>query len=71
MEQEILKIVETFCGHSVTPEDNLIDDLGLDSLDVIDVTMKVEKKYSIRIDDAAVAHFKIVNDIIDVTKKLC
>ena len=39
-----------------TPDDinndtNLIDDLGGDSLDIINIVMHIERKYGLRIDD--------------------
>ena len=38
----------------ITPESNIIKDLGLDSLDIVDMLMKVEETFGVTIDDGDV-----------------
>lgn len=48
----------------VTPESDIIRDLGLDSLDIVDMLMSVEETFGITIDDGDVAEMKTVADVV-------
>ena len=43
---------------------NLMDDLGADSLDAIDIVMSVEDQYSIEVPDEIIKNMKTVEDIV-------
>lgn len=43
---------------------NLMDDLGADSLDAIDIVMSVEDQYSIEVPDEVIKSIKTVEDIV-------
>ena len=43
---------------------NLIDDLGADSLDAIDIVMTIEDQYSIEVPDEMIKSMKTVEDIV-------
>ncbi|MBR3148896.1 MAG: acyl carrier protein [Eubacterium sp.] len=43
---------------------NLMDDLGADSLDAIDIVMSVEDQYSIEVPDEIIKSIKTVEDIV-------
>ena len=43
---------------------NIQDDLGADSLDVVDLVMSLEEEFDIEIPDEAVEDIKTVNDIV-------
>lgn len=49
---------------SVTTSSNIQDDLGADSLDVVDLVMSLEEEFDIEIPDDAVANIKTVGDIV-------
>ena len=49
----------------VRPEHNIMDDLGADSLDTVEIVMKVEEEYDITIPDEDVEEMKTVQDLID------
>lgn len=49
---------------SVVADANIQDDLGADSLDVVDLVMSLEEEYDIEIPDEAVANIKTVGDIV-------
>jgi len=49
----------------VRPEHNIMDDLGADSLDSVEIVMKVEEEYDIIIPDEDVETIKTVQDLID------
>ncbi len=50
---------------------SLSDDLGLDSLDKIELAMDIETKFNVIIQDGEYAHIKTVKDVInEVSSKL-
>jgi len=51
----------------VSEEDRFEKDLGLDSLDVIDLVMFVEDVYGIRIEDEEIENLSRVRDLVDLT----
>ena len=53
----------------VQPSDNLIDDLGADDLDMVELTMALEEKYGIEIPDEDAETFHTVQNIIDYVQK--
>ena len=59
-------IIETLnCGQKdITQESKLMDDLGADSLDAVEVNMAIEEAFDISIPDEALADFVTVGDIV-------
>ena len=55
---------------SITPETNLIDDIGADSLDVVELIMELEDEFGISISDEAAAELYTVGRIVDYLEKL-
>lgn len=51
-------------GDDITLESSLIDDLGADSLDAIDIVMTIEDQYSIEVPDSVIENMKTVEDIV-------
>lgn len=49
----------------IKPESVIIEDLGLDSLDMVDMLMKVEETFGVTIDDGDVAEMRTVADVVD------
>ena len=49
---------------SVTAGASIQDDLGADSLDVVDLVMSLEEEFDIEIPDEAVENIKTVGDIV-------
>ena len=62
---EILAVDED----KITPESNLIDDLGADSLSVVELHMEIEERLGVKIPDEEVASLKTVQDIIAAIEK--
>jgi acyl carrier protein len=54
---------------TVTLETNLIDDLGADSLDVVELIMELEDEFGITISDEAAAELYTVQRIVDYLEK--
>ena len=48
----------------VTTNANIQDDLGADSLDVVDLVMSLEEEFDVEIPDEAVEGIKTVGDIV-------
>ena len=55
---------------TVTMETNLIDDLGADSLDVVELIMELEAEFGVTISDEAAAELYTVQRIVDYLEKL-
>lgn len=53
----------------VTPEANLKEDLGADSIDAVEVIMSLEDEFNISIDDDAAQNIKTVQDLVDFIEK--
>lgn len=64
-------IREIMCDSSVevTEEMNLIDDLGLDSLEAMELMMEVENEFGVEIPQDEISSFVKVQDFIDYLEK--
>ena len=49
----------------VTEEASLIDDLGADSLDLVDLVMVFEEEFDVKIEDDELENIKTVRDVVD------
>ncbi|MCR4816400.1 MAG: acyl carrier protein [Bacteroidales bacterium] len=70
--EEISAIIEERLGVSasdITPEKNLTNDLGADSLDSVELIMSIEQKFGISIPEDAAENIKTVGDIIEYVRK--
>ena len=54
---------------SITMDTSLIDDIGADSLDVVELIMSLEDNYGIAISDEDAAELSTVRRIIDYLEK--
>ena len=48
----------------VTMEASIVDDLGADSLDLVDLVMSLEEEFDVEIPDDQVENIKTVSDIV-------
>lgn len=64
-------IREIMCDDSVviTEEANLMDDLGLDSLEAMELMMEVENEFGVEIPQDEISSFVKVQDFIDYLEK--
>lgn len=53
---------------AVTMEASITDDLGADSLDVVDLVMSIEESFDVEIPDEEVENIKTVGDIVKYIK---
>jgi len=66
MKKRIVEIIATQLGidqADVTPEANVVDDLGADSLDVVELIMALEEEFNLEIPDEEAEKIKNVQDI--------
>ena len=56
--------------NSVTLEASFIDDLGADSLDIVELVMALEEEFDIEILDSMLKRMITIGDIIDVIAEL-
>lgn len=73
IEKRVLEIItEKYCiiPEDVTPEKRLSEDLGLDSLDGIELIMEFEKEFDISISDEQLSKISTVGDIIKLVESL-
>ena len=61
---EQLGVAET----AVAQEASFIDDLGADSLDIVELIMALEEEFDIEIPDADAEKVVTVNDVVDYIK---
>ncbi len=54
---------------SVTIEASFIDDLGADSLDIVELVMALEEEFDIEIPDADAEKVTTVGDVVDYIKE--
>jgi acyl carrier protein len=49
---------------------DLVNDLGFDSLDMVEIIMGIEEKFGLKIEDSEVAGIKTVGDLIRKAEEL-
>lgn len=54
---------------SVTMEASFIDDLGADSLDIVELVMAIEEEFDIEIPDSDAEKVVTVRDVVDYIKE--
>ena len=71
IEEKVKNIIVEQLGvdmESVTPEASFIDDLGADSLDIVELVMTMEEEFDLEIPDEDAEKIKSVNDVISYIK---
>ena len=72
-EELIIKIISKglyIDENKIVPDAHIINDLGADSLSVVELVMDLEEKLSIIIDDDDVERINTVQDVFDVVKEI-
>ena len=54
---------------TITPETNIYDDLGADSLDVVDLLMSIEDEFGVEIPDEEVENLHTIGDFVNYISK--
>ena len=55
--------------NTITMDTNIADDLGADSLDVVELLISLEDDYGISIPEEDIVNVKTVQDIVDMIEK--
>jgi acyl carrier protein len=53
------------CEDEVTPEASFIEDLGADSLDIVELVMALEEEYDMEISDEEAEKIRTVQDVVN------
>ena len=72
MIEKLTQIICEYTGNNdiaITENTVLIADLGLNSLDLVNLAVKVEDEFDIEIPDRAIKDFKTVGDVIAFIEK--
>lgn len=73
IEKEIVSIISEISGtdeESITPEANFFDDLGVDSIKAIEITVALEKKFKISVRDEDVPKITTVRQALELVREL-
>ncbi len=69
------RVIETVCEHlavskdQVKRETNFTDDLGADSLDLVELMMELETEFEIQIPDEEAERIKTVGEAVDYIER--
>ncbi len=69
------KIKEALITHAgvdadkITMDANFVEDLGIDSLDLVDLIIMLEEEYDIEFDEDAADSIKTIGDVVDYIGK--
>ena len=71
IEEQLKKIVANHLGRNVEELDinnELLNDLGGDSLDAVEITLSIEEQFNIRIADAEYVNLKTLQEYAELIK---
>ena len=72
IEEKVTSIIVDQLGvekDKVKPESSFVDDLGADSMDIVELVMAFEDNFSIQIPDQEEGNIRTVQDAIDFIKE--
>jgi acyl carrier protein len=71
IEKEIVSIIAEVSGfdeEEIKPDSNFFDDLEIDSIKAIEITVAIEKKYKISVRDEDVPNITTVKHAVDMVR---
>ncbi|EQC50082.1 acyl carrier protein [Bacteriovorax sp. BSW11_IV] len=72
MEEKVIKLVSDATKIDIAkikPETSFVDDLNLDSLDIVELMMKMEDEFGVEIPEEDAEGLKTVNDVVAYIEK--
>ena len=63
--KEIIALQLEIDGETLTPETKILEDLGTDSLDVVEMLMSVEDEFDVEIPDEKIEDLKTIGDVVE------
>lgn len=54
---------------SITLDSDIFDDIGADSLDIVEMLMDVESQWDIVVDDSEILGFRTVGDVVKLVEQ--
>ena len=63
--KQIIAETMSISEDEITMDSSLIDDLGADSIDAVELSMSIEETFDLDLSDDDVLKFKKVSDIVD------
>ena len=67
MQEKVIKLISDATkidGSKITPATNFVEDLNLDSLDIVELMMKMEDDFGVEIPEEDAEGMKTVQDVI-------
>ena len=70
IEERVNKVVSKVLDieQNLRPEDNLIHDLGADSLDMAELVLSLEDEFDIFVDDMEIENIHTISEIVEYVK---
>jgi len=71
LEEKVIDIIMEQLGvtkEECVPEASFVDDLGADSLDIVELIMEMEENFGIQIADEELEKIRTIQDVIDFLK---
>ncbi len=56
-------------GDDITMDSNMVTDIGADSLDIVQLLIRLEKEYGIKFSDDEIKSVKTVGDVVNYIEK--
>lgn len=70
------KVIELFAEQlgrqpeQIAPDADLVEDLGVDSLDMAELVMAIEEEFDIKIEDEEAPQFKTIGQVVSFIEKM-
>ena len=71
MQEKVISIVSEAANveiANIKPETSFVDDLNLDSLDMVEMMMKMEEEFGVEIPEEKTEELKTINDVTSYLK---